>query len=831
MEDRRIIIQGAAEANLKNLTVEIPRNQLVVLTGLSGAGKSTLAIEVLYQECQRQYLEAIGYQGIQKPKVEAVLNLSPAVRITQTAYARNPRSTVGTLTNLYTDLRMLFEKLSVRPCPACGESIKASDSREQTEKTEEGFQVYMFCPVCGHRMEKLTRSHFSFNTREGACEVCQGLGEIPEIHLQSVLDEARSLKAGAVLFWDHNYKDYQIQMLENAFIHFGLESPGEKPVGDFSPGQKAILLYGAQSEQVKSMFPQTPAPKKVNEGNFEGILTTLWRRLSEKGSMTDSLAPYFQTAVCSACQGEKLATLSRTATVIETRLPELCAKPLQALGVWLADLEVQLSPGEKSLVAPYLLDLSSKLRRLFKVGLDYLSMERQTMTLSGGEAQRIKLAAVLDSSMTGLIYILDEPTVGLHPRDTEGLLFLLKTLRDLDNTVLVIEHDPDVIRAADYILDMGPGSGRHGGEIVGAGTYAALLSQPGSVTGHALSQPLSPLTTIRRLAQGYVSVRNANRHNLKNIDVQFPLGCLTSVTGVSGSGKSTLVFEVLGAHALNPTVKNPQPIENLVTGTEVFSGVILVEQMAPVKMRRSNVATYSGIYGEIRKVFGALEAARDKGLDARHFSFNSKGGRCEYCEGLGYVESNLLFFESLEVVCPQCGGSQFNETVLSVAYQGHTIKDVLKMTLDEAAEVFAQHPGIMKTLRLLLEVGLGYLTLGQTLTTLSGGEAQRLKLSKALTTMEKKRTLYLIDEPTTGLHPVDVTHFLTLLNKIVDAGNTVILVEHNLQVIGASDWVIDLGPLGGVQGGQIIAQGTPAEIARHSASMTGRYLLNDWTVC
>lgn len=814
-----IKITGAREGNLKNLSLDIPRNALVVFTGLSGSGKSTLAIETLYQECQRQYLEAIGYQGIQKPKVDAVTNLSPAVRITQSAYNRNPRSTVGTVTDIYTELRMVFEKLSQRQCPVCGAWIKSSDCREELVKKDDSFVVYMYCDRCGHKMEKLTRSHFSANTREGACEVCHGLGEVLEITLDSVIHSSLSLEDGAVDFWDHAFKDYQISSVNKAFEYYGLEETGGRAVKDFSEGQLALLLYGAESAEVRGLFPEQPLPKKVSEGRFEGVLTTLWRRLSEKGGLTDALSSYFHSAVCTACHGEKLSFLGRTVTVMETRLPELSALSLEALRDWLRRLEASLSEREMALVEPYIKDLEAKLRRIVNVGLGYLSMDRQTMTLSGGEGQRIKLAAVLDSTMTGLIYIMDEPTIGLHPKDTEGILNVLKALRDLGNTVLVIEHDPEVIRAADYIIDLGPGSGRHGGEVVGTGTYEALLTQPDSVTGRYLKRPRPLLGASVRMPASQFSVRDASRFNLKHLEVSFPVGCLTCVTGVSGSGKSTLVFEELAGR-----VADAGAGADAAEDTVIFNGVITVEQAVISRMKRSNVATYSGLYSEVRKIFGGLSEAKALGLDAKHFSFNTKGGRCEHCEGLGYVESNLLFFENIDVVCPVCGGNQFNYEVLSVAYQGYSIKGVLKLTVDEAMVLFRDKNKLMKHLRLLKDVGLGYLELGQTLTTLSGGEAQRLKLAKSLTSSEGRHSLYLIDEPTTGLHPLDVENFLVLLNRMVDAGNTVIVVEHNLQIIGAADWVIDLGPLGGDQGGWIVAEGTPREVALNPKSYTGQYL-------
>jgi excinuclease ABC subunit A len=441
------------------------------------------------------------------------------------------------------------------------------------------------------------------------------------------------------------------------------------------------------------------------------------------------------------------------------------------------------------------------------------------MTLSGGEAQRIKLAATLDSSLTGIIYIMDEPTIGLHPKDTAGIINILKELRDLGNTIIVIEHDIDIMQEADYIVDIGPGSGKYGGEIIGEGTLEELKKQETSVTGSYLKRNIENRKEFRKGTGDYIEIRNANLYNLKNINVRFPVGCLVSVTGVSGSGKSTLVFEVLA----KSNMKNHTDF-NKAAGTEAFDQIVTVEQAPLTRMKRSNVATYSGVYSEIRKIFSGLKDAKDKELTTKHFSFNTKGGRCENCEGLGYVTSNMLFFEDLEVLCPVCGGNQFNDTVLSVKYKEYSIKDVLRMPVEDALHIFNNYSKIIRILTLLKDVGLGYLELGQTLTTLSGGEGQRLKLAKELNNNEGKKNLYLIDEPTTGLHPIDVENFLVLLNRMVDSGSTVIVVEHNQQVIRASDWIVDLGPEGGINGGKVIAEGTPDEIISNKNSVTGKFL-------
>lgn len=469
------------------------------------------------------------------------------------------------------------------------------------------------------------------------------------------------------------------------------------------------------------------------------------------------------------------------------------------------------------LVEVYLTDLKTKIKRIINLGLGYLTLDRQTITLSGGEMQRIKLAATLDSDLTGIIYILDEPTIGLHPKDTEGMIAILKRLRDLGNTVILIEHDTDIMGNADYIVDLGPGAGKFGGEVVGYGTLIELKNQYLSVTGSYLKKPKADRHKYRKGTGETIEVKNANLYNLKNIDVSFPVGCLITVTGVSGSGKSTLVFEVIAS-------ANKQKTCNIVTGIDKFDQIISIEQDAINRMKRSNVATFSEVYTEIRNIFGGLENAVSKGLSAKHFSFNTPGGRCENCEGLGYIISNMLFFKDIEVECPVCLGKQFNDEVLSVKYNGYSIKEILQLSVDEALNVFDKHAKVKRILSLLADVGLGYLELGQTLTTLSGGEGQRLKLAKELINNKGNHSLYLMDEPTTGLHPADVENFLLLLNRIVDAGNTVIVVEHNQQVIKASDWIIDLGPEGGKNGGEVVFTGTPLDMLQKGKTATAEYL-------
>ena len=814
-----ISISGAKEGNLKNISVDLPRNKWIVLTGVSGSGKTTLAMDVLYQECQRQYLEAIGYQGIRKPDIDAIRNVSPAIQIQQQAYNKNPRSTVGTVTDIYTDLRMLYEKLSTRDCPACGKEFSSADCREETEKTADDFKVFQYCPHCAQRMEKLTRTHFSYNTREGACATCQGLGEVMTVAEGKVLHEELSLEEGAVIFWEKRYRDYQLESFYAACDHYGIPLRKNTPVKDFTPAQRVLLLQGAESETVRRLFPDVPVPRTIAEGRFEGVLPNLWRRKADQKGASKLQKAYFESAVCPECHGERLNELSRSVTVKGTRLPELSGSALKELVDWLSGLAANLAHSEQLLAGVYVTDLKTKLKRILKLGLGYLSLDRQTMTLSRGEAQRLRLAAVLDSDLTGVIYILDEPTISLHPKDTEGLLTVLRSLRDKGNTVLVIEHDTAVMEAADYLIDIGPGAGKYGGEVIGSGTLQQIKDQAASVTGAYLNSNPEPREIFRKGSGTFIEVSQANKHNLRNLTVHFPIGCLVCVTGVSGSGKSTLVFDVLAKGDTGPSEEADQ-----VSGTGSFDRIVVVEQAPLTRMKRSNVATYSDAYTEIRKIFSRQQTAIEKGMTANHFSFNVKGGRCDHCEGLGVVTNNLLFFEDQQVPCPVCLGKRFKDEVLSVTYRGHSITAVLGLSVEEGAELFADSPKISAILKLLQEVGLGYLELGQTTTTLSGGEAQRLKLAVELLANRGKKNLYLIDEPTTGLHPLDVEKFLRLLDRMVDSGSTVIVVEHNQQIIAAADWIIDLGPGGGTAGGKVIAEGTPSDIRKDKNSVTGKFI-------
>lgn len=810
-----IMINHASHGNLKDISLSIPRNKVVVLTGVSGSGKSTLAIDVLYNECQRQYLEAISFQGIAKPKVESIKYASPAVVITQNSYNRNPRSSLGTITNIYTDLRMIYEKLSVYQCPHCHQLMDASKCKEEVVKKGHDFIVYMYCDSCHQRIEKLTRSHFSYNTKEGACPDCQGMGVKLDILLDKIIHQELSLQQGAVDFWNQGYMDYLIPSVLSAFKHYQVPLLKETKLFEYTDIQKEILLYGVNSATIEKTFPTIKPPKTVAAGRFEGLCPILWRRVATKKEVPEALSKYFSFVSCPTCHGERLQEDSRQATILQTRLPELVSITLEELYQWILTLETSIDDVQKQLVEMYINDSKSKIQRLLKVGLGYLSLDRKTMTLSGGESQRIKLAATLDSTMSGLLYVIDEPTVGLHTKDTKGVLTILKELRDLENTVVVIEHDEEVIKEADYIIDIGPGSGIYGGSIVVQGNIETIIACKESLTGKYLSYQPSIKEEVKMANTSPIEIKNASLYNLQDVSVSIPTGCLTTVVGVSGSGKSTLIFEILAKHNVyNSTIH----------GLEQFDQMIMVDQVTITRMKRSNIATYMGLYQEIRTIYSKLEGVKEKGYSSKHFSFNVSGGRCENCEGLGYVTNNLLFFEDVETVCPVCGGKQFIDEILEFTYLGYSIHDILTKTVLEAIEIFKEHKKIQRILQLLKAVGITYITLGQTVTTLSGGEGQRLKLARDLLQNSNKKTLYLIDEPTTGLHFADVEKFMIVLNEMVAHGNTVVVVEHNLQVIRNSDWIIELGPKGGREGGKVIASGTPSAIKKHSGSITGQYL-------
>lgn len=840
--DEYIEIEGAREHNLKNISLRIPKRKLVVLTGLSGSGKSSLAMDTLQKECQRQYMESMGMvtDFISKPRVDSIRGLSPSISVSQHVTNRNPRSTVGTVTEIYTYLRVLYAKLGVRVCPACGQSIhpvfedSPAVSEEVLEPSEDVIEEpkHVPCPHCHASIPKLTMAHFSFNKPEGTCATCTGIGIVTDIAVDRLLQEDRSILEGGVTLWDGWVREYYADVLLAASKHYGFPYEPHLPIRDYGAIARDMLLYGAASERFQRHFPGVKPPKTVGKGNFEGLITHLLRKYREhdgdpEESGSKKWDPYFMKQTCPDCQGSRLGREGRLVTIRDTTIIEAASYTLLPLYAWLKQLKQEL-PGESLAVwEPIFNGLADRIQRLIDVGLEYLSLDRKASTLSGGEAQRLRLASLLGSGLTGVLYVLDEPTAGLHPRDTHKLIRVLKRLRDLGNTVLVIEHDTGVMKAADHLIEIGPGSGKEGGTVVGTGTLEQLKAIPESATGRYLREAdiAGPPVTRRAGSGSKLTIEQASAHNLKQLTVSFPLGCLITVTGVSGSGKSTLLFDILEPAAkshLRLSGNMPGQYERI-TGLELIDKVIAVDQAPVGKISRSNIATYTDLFTPIRSLFAELPEARKQRLSPKHFSFNTPGGRCEKCRGMGTLQLDMHFLPDVEVRCPVCLGKRFKENVLAVQYKGFNISDILNLTVLENAALF-EEPVIADMLNLLGEVGLGYLQLGQPTTTLSGGEAQRIKLAKELGKKARGHTLYLLDEPTTGLHPSDVRHLCRLLNRLVDAGNTVMVIEHHLDLIAASDWIADFGPEGGDAGGKLVAHGTPEDVAAVQASYTGRYL-------
>lgn len=824
-----IAIKGARENNLKQISLEIPKHKLVVLTGPSGSGKSTLAMDTLQRECQRQYMESMGMvaDSVSKPKVDSIVGLSPSISVGQHVTNRNPRSTVGTVTDIYTYLRVIYEKLGERPCPACGTTIVPSLANDTEpprigDDEQDSYQSYIECPHCHETIRKLERSHFSFNKPEGACETCAGLGTVADLDLGTVFNPNKSLNEGGVTFWFDALAQYQINILKAAAKHYGFDFDADLPLKEYGPVQRDLLYYGVESEAFTRHFPEVKPPKSVSQGKYEGVVTGIWRRYREKEGESGEAA-LFHEETCTSCGGARLKKESLLVKVDGASIAEVSEWSLEEALAWMNRLMSNLSPEDRHVVEALLHDLIVRMKRITGVGLGYLSLNRQAVTLSGGEAQRLRLASILGSGLTGVLYILDEPTAGLHPRDTAGLIGVLKQLRDLGNTVLVIEHDVEMMRAADHVIDMGPGAGSFGGRVVGEGSLEDLIRSPESVTGAYLRDEDSFADTRRRRPGNgkFLTIRDAYERNLKHITVSFPLGCLISVTGVSGSGKSTLLFDLLAAGG---TEEQRRRGCESIAGLDAIGGMITVDQSPIGRMSRSNVATYTDVFTLMRNLFAGLPEAKRAKLTSKHFSFNTPGGRCESCQGLGVVSMNMHFLPDLEVRCPVCRGRRFQDEILQIAYKGYTISDLLDMTVQESLPVLEDQEKMAGSIRLLCEVGLGYLQWGQSVRTLSGGEGQRIKLAKELSGKTKSHTLYLLDEPSTGLHPGDTRQLLILLNKLVEAGNTVIVVEHNLDVIREADWVIDIGPEGGDAGGSLVAEGTPETVASVDASHTGMYL-------
>jgi excinuclease ABC subunit A len=831
-----ISIRNARLHNLKNIDLDIPKNELVVITGLSGSGKSTLAFDILHKESLRQLFESLGIvtTGLAKPPVDSIVGLSPSISVDQHLTNHSPRSTVGTVTEVFTYLRVLYARLGHRPCPACGKDVppptyEAPDENWQEESDESPEGTYP-CPHCGAAVPEMGMANFSFNKPAGACPTCTGLGVVRQPIVSRLVEESKSIPELPVDGWIEFHGTHNSQIMKNAGKYFGFEFDPSKPIRDFTPVQRDLFLYGTDSQQFRRHFPNVKPPATNAQGRFEGVVTNLKRRYDEhanNAAYLEKLEHLFTTQPCKDCEGTRLRPESRTVTVAGETIITVSQLPLTDLHAWLKSLPPHFTSEEMRIAHPILEDLDERIGRLLDVGVGYLTLERSSPSLSAGEAQRLRLAALLGSGLTGVLYILDEPTIGLHSRDTQRLINVLRRLRDLGNTVLVVEHDLELIQAADTLIDVGPGAGKHGGQIVAAGTPEQVSKTEGSVTGAFLAGSAA-VSVPRRRSPNHraLTITGARQFNLHDLTVKIPLGMLVAVTGVSGSGKSSLIFDILDVAArqrLNGASEIPGEHDSII-GWEHIDKVITIDQAHIGRIPRSNAATYSDTFTPIREAFAATPEARKTRITPRHFSFNVPGGRCERCEGAGTLTVKMHFLPDVEVRCPTCRGRRFKRETLAIKYHGYDISQVLDMTVEEALALFEDVPAAASRLKVMSDVGLGYLQLGQPATTLSGGEAQRVKLAKELGRRSTGRTLYLLDEPTTGLHPADTARLLVLLQRLVEAGNSVIVVEHNLDLIKAADWVIDLGPEGGMAGGRLIAEGTPEDVALVNESYTGQCL-------
>ena len=929
----KIIVKGAREHNLKNIDVEIPRDKLVVITGISGSGKSTLAFDTIYAEGQRRYVESLSAYARQflgqmdKPDVDYIEGLSPAISIDQKTTSKNPRSTVGTVTEIYDYLRLLFARIGKPHCPNCGkevsrqtvdqmvdtimklpertriqilapvvrgrkgefvklfESIKKNgfmrvrvdgelieigdeikleknkkhhieiivdriiirpgvesrlaDSIETALAQAEGlvivdvigeqellFSQNLSCPDCNISLEELSPRMFSFNSPYGACPTCSGLGINMEVDPDLVIpDWEKSVAEGAVAPWSATPGGYYFQMLSAVMNHYGYSV--DTPIKDLPDEIVDVLLYGSKEVIEFNYVSKFSKRTRRHTGKFEGVINNLRRRYEEAPEFArDEIEKYMSTKPCPTCKGARLKPEVLAVTVGDKSIAQVTALSIrEALKFF---NELSLNELEKMIAHQVLKEIKNRLQFLVDVGLDYLTLDRAAGTLSGGESQRIRLATQIGSRLVGVLYILDEPSIGLHQRDNDKLLKTLKDLRDLGNTVLVVEHDEDTMRAADYIIDIGPGAGEHGGRIVACGSIEDIEKSEESITGQYLSgKKQIPIPKKRRKPnEAWLELKGCREHNLKNIDVRFPLGLFTCVTGVSGSGKSTLVNEILYKVLREKLYKArtfPGDFDEIL-GIEHVGKVINIDQSPIGRTPRSNPATYTNVFNDIREVFSLTPEARMRGYKPGRFSFNVKGGRCEACKGDGIIKIEMHFLADIYVPCEVCKGKRYNRETLEVKYKGKSIADILDMTVDEALEFFENIPKIKRKLETLRDVGLGYIRLGQPSTTLSGGEAQRVKLSTELSKLSNGNTVYILDEPTTGLHPADIHKLLDVLQRLVEGGGTVIVIEHNLDVIKTADYIIDLGPEGGDKGGQIVATGTPEEVAQNPNSYTGQFL-------
>lgn len=932
-----IQIRGARTHNLKNIDLDLPRDRFIVITGLSGSGKSSLAFDTLYAEGQRRYVESLSTYArqflslMEKPDVDHIEGLSPAISIEQKSTSHNPRSTVGTITEIYDYLRLLFARVGTPHCPdhdlpleaqtvsqmvdqvmglsrdnrymllapvirdkkgehlhlleelkAGGfiraringivvdldEAPKLDKKRKHTIevvvdrfKVKEGMELRLAesfetalnladgtavvmnmedesdlqlfsskfaCPVCNYSLSELEPRIFSFNNPAGACSVCDGLGVTQFFDENTIVTNPNhSLAEGAIRGWDKR-SIYYFQMLTSLADHYGFDI--DKPFGKLPKKYRDIILHGTGSDSVPFRYLNDRGDYIVRNHPFEGIIPNMERRYreTESDAVREELAKHLTTAECHACHGSRLNQAARHVYIEGTTLPDVIRKPINDALDYFRKLKLEGKKGE--IAEKILKEIRERLQFLVNVGLDYLSLNRRAETLSGGEAQRIRLASQIGSGLVGVMYILDEPSIGLHQRDNERLLSTLIRLRDMGNTVIVVEHDEDAIRSADFIVDIGPGAGIHGGHVVHAGSVDKILKCKDSLTGQYLNGTLKihvPQTRTQPNPQKQLILRGACGNNLKNVDLHLPIGLFTCITGVSGSGKSTLIngtlFPLASTLLNGATTLKPEPYKEI-HGLEYFDKVVDIDQSPIGRTPRSNPATYTGLFTPIRELFASTQEARSRGYGPGRFSFNVKGGRCEACQGDGVIKVEMHFLPDIYVPCDICKGKRYNRETLDIKYKGKNIQEVLEMTVEDARVFFENVPALARKLQTLIDVGLSYICLGQSATTLSGGEAQRVKLSRELSKRDTGKTLYILDEPTTGLHFHDIQQLLKVLHHLRDKGNTVVVIEHNLDVIKTADWIVDLGPEGGSGGGHIIAEGTPEFVAKNEQSHTGRFL-------
>lgn len=844
----KIIVHGAKERNLKNICFEIPKGKLVALTGPSGSGKSSIATGILQKECIRQYLESLGMvtDHIEKAKVDMIMGLSPSIGVTQRVTDFNPRSTVGTKSGILTILRNMFAAMGHQPCTGCGKVVKQPlqdknklttiEIEDEANSAKKIKKSYFDCPHCGQQLEKLKMNHFSFNALAGACETCKGVGHTISADLSRILNQEKTIRDGGVDCWGEAVAKHYESVIIAASRHYRFSFDPGIPIKNYTKEQRNFLLYGVSFSDFVKVHKNIQAPKKVSEGNFEGVvphLLNLYKKNLVK--VSHEVKKYILHEPCLECKNSRLGRLGREVTVSGKTIIDVIGLSLRELLQWIQELHHDVSEDELQVLSALSGALKERTSHLIEVGLDYLTLERTLPSLSAGESQRVRLANLLGSGLTGVLYVLDEPTTGLHPHDNAKLLKTMRMIQEAGNTVLIIEHDMDIVKHADYILDIGPGGGSKGGKIVVVGTPTDVMACETSITGRYLADTGKYLTKKADIGLNHspgnnkaLTIRGAREHNLQNIDVSIPIKQLVAMTGVSGSGKSTFLFDIVDKVVrkhFNHASEVPGKYAS-VKGLDYFNRVVTVDQVTIGSSRstRSNVATYTKLFDLMRDLFASLPAAKARGFGAESFSFNTSDERCENCNGAGVVDVDMTFMPDIETECPVCSGMRFTDELLSVKFQGYTIANILGMTVSDAIAVFRQEKKIFALLDVMRQVGLEYVILGQSTATLSGGEAQRIKLATELSKSEMGNTLYLLDEPTTGLHPQEVERLLTILRHLVSKGNTVVVIEHNLDIMCNADTIIDFGPGGGLAGGNIVATGTPQEIAANKNSLTGQCL-------